>query len=1257
VTEGEPDPDRIATQQEFGRELTAVRKRAGLTVRQVAQKAGLPASTAGDYFSGAHLPADGRPEQLLRILKACGETDPAELARWRGALQRARRAPGRRPGGTEVPYRGLARFEREDARWFFGREDVTERLAALAAEPSQLPLILIGPSGAGKSSLLRAGLMPELAGPARLIEPTDAPLAALRAVVAGVAGEQGGAGGGARATIIVDQFESVFTLCQDEDERREFITELGELASSGLVILALRADFYRQALSYPVLAAALQSRHIVLGPMTEAQLRQAITEPARLARLDVEEGLVALLLRVLAPPDAAKTHAAHEPGVLPLLSHAMLATWENSRGSTLTMSDYLAGGGIRDALTQTAETVYGSLSEPEQRLARRLLLRLVQVSDDAPPARAMVRLGELEGWASESGESETATVLDRFVAERLIAVDADTAQITHDALLTAWPRLSGWIEEGREGLQTSRRIAEGARAWQQASREDAALLRGSQLDTARDWAADEDNRSSLGRLASEFLAESVAAAQARQRAERRRTRGLQRLVAALAVLVLAVGGLAAYSFRQRHDAIVTRDDANSREIALEAGQVRGQNAPLAADLSVAAYDTSHTPQATASLLESSGSPSAARLIDSAGVVQAVGVSPDRTLLAAAAADGTLRLWHISSPGPPVPDGAPLVAAGDSPLYATAFSPDGKILAAAGAGKTVQLWDVSRPTHPVRLGLATGPAGTIYSLAFSSDGTTLAAGGADAAVHLWKVSDPSHPAPFGTLRATGSVQSVAFAPDGKTLAAGSTDGTVRLWDVAAPATPGHPDWTTLRGPASQVTGVAFSPRGDLLAAASQDHKVWLWRVSGPAKATPDGTLSGAVNWVNAVSFSPDGSVLAAGTADASVLVWNVASRALTATLPHPQPVTSLAWDGTGRLAAADADGTVSLWTLPAPVLVTGNTPIGVAYSPDGSTIAAGGQDVQLWSAARRQLIATGPLPSGVIVNGLAYSPNGSLLAIARSDGTAELLNARTLAPAGAPFRVSATGNGESVAFSPDGQVLATAGDDGTLRLWSVTDPARPRQLSSVRDSGTYVYTVVFAPDGKTVAAASTDDLTRLWDVADPARPAALGKPLTGPTSYAIGLAFSPDSRLLAVGSADKTVRIWDVGDPAHAAATGPPLTGPTGYVWALAFSPDGSTLAAGVTDGTVWLWHVADPAHPSLVATLTGPAGHVYSIAYAPSGRTLAAASTDGTVHLWDTSPAAAQAAVCGDAGQTLTTQEWATYVPETAYRAPCAPGR
>src|SRR5262249_38529737 len=287
-------------------------------------------------------------------------------------------------GRRDTQSRGLARFETQDARWFFGREDVIEQLVSLAAQPSALPLVLVGSSGAGKSSVLRAGLLPRLrelartapgiAGPVAVFEPTSSPVADFDAYLAELtagrpgsgAGRPGsgagrpGSGAGAegskggRPALIVDQFEAVFTRCPDEAQRREFITRLCELARNALVVLALRADFYDHALRYPGLASALQSRQVLLGPMTAEQVRRAITEPARLARVNVEDGLVGLLLADLAPQGATGVSAAgaggaYEPGALPLLSHAMLATWEHSRGGTLTMADYLASGGIKNA--------------------------------------------------------------------------------------------------------------------------------------------------------------------------------------------------------------------------------------------------------------------------------------------------------------------------------------------------------------------------------------------------------------------------------------------------------------------------------------------------------------------------------------------------------------------------------------------------------------------------------------------------------------------------------------------------------------------------------------------------------------------------------------------------------------------------------------------------------------------------------------------------------------------------------------------
>lgn len=1301
------DLGEVATGTDFVRELQSLRERSGLTIREVARAAGTSVSTTGDCFSGRHLPLDR--QQFARILAACGETSAERVEAWQAALARVRRSPGRR---GEPPYRGLARFEAADERWFFGREDFTELIAFLAEQRSDLPLILVGASGAGKSSLLRAGLLPRLraaaqdAAPGRgaLVEIYDLTVTGtaglaervIEAVSAASAlsGSRDGSGarnsdGAGGPALIVDQFEALFTLCPEEGERSALISALCDLAKSRLVVLALRADFYGQAIGHPGLLRALQERHVLLAPMNAGQVRRAVVEPARLARTEVEDGLVEVVLADLAPSAADQNAAgqAHEPGTLPLLSHAMRSAWEHSRGGTMTVADYLASGGIKHAVTQSAERAYDSLTPERQRLARRLLLRLVHVADDLPPSRASVPLTELRGVKSagtgtagqgtEDGDADA--VLDVFVRERMITVDAESAQFTHDALLTAWPRLRAWIEDNAEALRARRRIAEGARAWAEADREEAALWRGSQLAVARDWSVDPDRRATLSPAALAFVDASVASGATRERRERRRLRRLRAIVAVLAALVLAVAGLTAYTTRLRqqavtaeHTAIADGQAANSRAVAFVADEKRGADPAVSAQLAAAAYSISQTPQATASLLEASGTPQVTRAEDSAGIVQWVSLSPDHRLLVAAGADGTLRLWNIAQSDHPVPVATLARVNSDHPLYAAAFSPDGTLIAAAGAEQVVRLWKATGTAAAPRLTVikqpATGPAGTIYSVAFSPDGKTLAAGSAEGKVWLWHVSKAGRAVPEGgALPVPGShaaVNSVGFGAGGRVLAAGTSAGTVMLWRVRGSSEPVRYPHMPLTGPGGPVSGVTFSPDGRTLAASSQDDKVWLWTVRTSKKsgsAAAEGTLTGATNWANSVAFSPDGASLAAGTSAANVLVWNLATRALTATVPQPQPVTSVTWDGPRLIAASNADGTIALVRLPTPVLATDNSPASVAYSPDGKTLAVGGTSVQLWDASRRTLLASFALPSKVYVNATAFGPSG-VIAVALSDGKVSLLGSSTLTPLATPFPViSGTGAAESVAFSTDGTLLATGADDGSVRLYDVADPAHPRRLVTAHGSGNAVYTVAFAPDGHFVAAASLDNVVRLWQVTGSGTSSVGSSVGLAPTerslgdmaSYAIGLAFSPDSTMLAVGSADKTVHLWDVANPAHPVLLGPALTGPSGYVWAAAFSPSGQTLAVGVTDGTVWLWNVASPAHPLLIATLTGPADHVYGLAFSPSGAQLAATSFEGTVHLWDTSPADALASSCADTGQQLTEAEWASYVPGVPYRAAC----
>ena len=637
-----PDPGRIACPQDFGRELTLARQQAGLTIREVARASGIPVSTAGDYFAARHLPPARQPDLLPSILAACRITDVQQVERWQDALNRVRRAPGRPPAGP-APYRGLASFQPEDAAWFFGREELALHLVRLATGPGApgLPLAVVGPSGSGKSSLLRAGLVPRLrAGtsarpggrPVVLITPGAAPVEALAGHLAALAwpGSEGPLRTGLLAqglredperyarlasrgdeppAIIVDQLEEIFTAGADEDERREFVAVLSALSEHTLVVLGLRADFYAHALSYPGLARSLQERQIVAGPMSAGQLRRAIVEPARKAGRDVEDGLVEVLLQDMRP-HGAPGPGGHEAGALPLLSHALLATWEHTHGARLTVADYQASGGIRDAISRTAEDAFATLDAGEQELARQLFLRLVHIGDDSREARARLPLRDLPGEASTA-----ATVLERFVGQRLVTKDRAAAEITHEALLGAWPRLRGWIEADREDIRIRRFIEVAAQAWGQAGREAAALLRGGQLALAVDWMAGEANRAALSQLGRDFVDAGIADERSQQAAARRLTRRLRQLVAALTVLVLLTVGLAGYTFHQRQLLLTAQDPAESRTVAIESDQVRANDPGLAAQLALAAYRLSPTQQALTSLLESTGAPMATRMQD------------------------------------------------------------------------------------------------------------------------------------------------------------------------------------------------------------------------------------------------------------------------------------------------------------------------------------------------------------------------------------------------------------------------------------------------------------------------------------------------------------------------------------------------------------------------------------------------------------------------------------------------------------------
>jgi hypothetical protein len=300
--------------------------------------------------------------------------------------------------------------------------------------------------------------------------------------------------------LVVDQFEEVFTLCDDVTQGDALIRSLLYACegsdSQVKVVFTLRSDFYTPCYDYSPLVDP--RRHLPVQRLRGEQLRRAVEESAREAGLIFQRGLVDTLL----------DDAGDEPGILPLIQYTLRELFEERSGRWLTMDAYHALGsdvdpelgGVRGVIAARAEEALAKLKanvefDPVQvePIVRRILLRLVQVGESSPPTRQQVAWHDFF-WASDI-ETQRALLeegLRLLTQERLLTSDKDEnnvvqVNLAHEVIIKAWKRLANWVDESMEDLLTRRRVEEAAREWDRSGRDESLLYRGVQLEKALEW--------------------------------------------------------------------------------------------------------------------------------------------------------------------------------------------------------------------------------------------------------------------------------------------------------------------------------------------------------------------------------------------------------------------------------------------------------------------------------------------------------------------------------------------------------------------------------------------------------------------------------------------------------------------------------------------------------------------------------------------------------------------------------------------------
>ncbi len=929
--------------------------------------------------------------------------------------------------GKRDPYPGLNAFQAEDAALFFGRsEDIhkgIDLLRNIRRSGAERLLLYLGASGSGKSSLVRAGLVPRLKKDqnnwlvvdpfrpnAQLGDPfmnlaselsasfkryetireknyiheqllikgqNSHPLLLQACDLADAAGQRE-----ASVLLFIDQFEELLGTNNNNNNnnsnnRQSFLGWLGDAINEAqkipscplIVIVTIRSDFFVDLQRAPELQDVDYAEFSV-KPIPKCGLGELIEGPAQLAGLELEPGLVPLIIEDIETQNA-----------LPLLAFTLAELWKRyGQHGKLTLMDYKNLGGVRGSVKRAAEDAF-----PEEKLTlqQEVVLRRAFL--------AMVQVGETNQYTRKKAEvcglpEAALPMLEKLVETRLLVKSeaGNTYEVAHESLFQEWGLLNKWLTENREFLGWRRRLQADLEKWQALKHDEGALYRGASLAEAELWfkeheadlketeqtflkqsldLRDREKHEHLEQQRKEQKAREVELRQAKELAETQKARAeeqaraaqrLRRSVYALAMVFLIAAASAVLAWNAK---LIANQRAEEAKFATQAAQgarasalalVPGratESLLMAIELVAPNIRTGHALpaqafQGLADAIVAVGYsiPREHTLRGHTASVESVAFSPDGSRIITTGDDHTVRLWDAEN--------LKLLKTYDRPdgfempgITSTSFSPGGRRIVIAGKDNVAIVLDAYSGDPLLRLA---GHTDDVTFAAFSADGTRIitASSVADGTVRLWDAETGEILRSFADL---GVVLFAALSPDGKLLASGGQHQKTLLWNAHTGEQLKELD------EGSWVMSGAFSLNGRRLLTSAK-YGSTLWDVKKGERIRGGGSLNRvdkesftkklivmgsevlksqgsndlltkfprhSGNNVNYSALSQDSQlVIAITTADSTARIWKADSGKLLAILEgHSGSLKSAAFSPYGdRAVTASTDGTARLWNI-------------------------------------------------------------------------------------------------------------------------------------------------------------------------------------------------------------------------------------------------------------------------------------------------------------------------------------------------------